>query len=182
MTDKNTPKPKKAAIKPKSLKNSPQKAPKKSVSKKTSATVCPGIIPQSDTEPKVWDTPNGKHPGGRPRKYQTVEEMQQLIDRFFAEADLKEEPYTITGLGLVLGLDRMQIIDYGKIDEFSSAIKEARLRVENYAEKRLFGSNATGPIFALKNFKWTDKQELEHSGKDGGAIEINIKRKSIDVE
>jgi hypothetical protein len=35
--------------------------------------------------------------GGRPLKFQSVKELQDQIDAFFANCDVKEEPYTITG-------------------------------------------------------------------------------------
>ncbi|RJR07952.1 hypothetical protein C4588_06285 [Candidatus Parcubacteria bacterium] len=69
-------KPKKAVIKPKRSKTDAQKVPKKSVSKKTSAVVSGKSVPQCGTTPiadsleiKTWDTPTGRHPGGRPSDY-----------------------------------------------------------------------------------------------------------------
>ncbi len=106
-------------------------------------------------------------PVGRPFKFQSVEEMQKLIDAFFADADDKEEPYTITGLALALDTTRKTLCEYQHDDEFSNTIKKAKARVENYAEKRLFTGQPTGPIFALKNFGWADQQQHELTGKDG---------------
>ncbi len=34
-------------------------------------------------------------------------------------------------------------------------------RIENIYEQMLFTRNPAGPIFALKNFGWRDKQEIE---------------------
>ena len=110
-------------------------------------------------------------PAGRPLKFDSVEELQKAIDVFFADCDSKEEPYTITGLALALDTSRRVLCEYEERDQFSNAIKRAKLRVENYCEKRLHtASSPTGPIFALKNFDWSDKVQNEHTGKDGGAI------------
>ncbi len=108
-----------------------------------------------------------KHPGGRPPKYKTKEEMQERIDKYFNECDNKHEPYTVTGLAMALDIDRRTLLNYSDKDEFFPTIKKAKLRVENYLEKRLINdSSTTGIIFNLKNnYDWKDKQEIEHSGK-----------------
>ncbi len=108
-----------------------------------------------------------KHPGGRPHKFQTLKDLEQAIDAFFKDCDKKGRPYTVTGLALALDTTRETLLDYEKnnpkLAEFSDAIKRAKLRVQNYAEIQLFGRNPTGPIFALKNFGWRDKQEIDHT-------------------
>lgn len=71
------------------------------------------------------------------------------------------ENATITGLALFLGFEsRQSIYDYEKNGDFSYTIKRARLHVENSYEKNLLSRNAVGAIFALKNFGWSDKQEI----------------------
>jgi len=108
-----------------------------------------------------------KHAGGRPPKYNTKEEMQEKIDKYFAECDKERDPYTVTGLAIALDIDRRTLLNYSEKDEFFPTIKKAKLRVENYLEKRLIkDSSTTGIIFNLKNnYDWKDKQEIEHSGK-----------------
>lgn len=102
-----------------------------------------------------------KHAGGRPPKYKTKEEIQVLIDNYFKQCDLNNEPYTVTGLALSLDMSRQDLINYSKKDEFVDTIKKAKMRVENYLEKRLINdSSCTGIIFNLKNnYGWRDKQE-----------------------
>lgn len=109
---------------------------------------------------------NEKHAGGRPPKYTNAEEMQEKIDKYFIECDVKNEPYTVTGLALALDVDRRTLLNYSEKDEFFPTIKKAKLKVENYLEKRLINdSSTTGIIFNLKNnYDWRDKQEIEHSG------------------
>ena len=107
-------------------------------------------------------------PGGRPLKFQSVEEMQEMIDAYFEKCDAEEEPYTITGLAIALGAtSRQTIINYEKRDEFFDTIKSAKLRVENYAEKQALTKNSAGAIFVLKNHGWTDKQEIDQTVQGG---------------
>ena len=104
---------------------------------------------------------------GRPALFNTVEDLEELIERYFAECDLTSKAPTITGLALHLGFEsRQSVYDYEKrSDEFSYTIKRSRLRVENSYEKHLLSNTATGAIFALKNFGWADKQEIDHTTK-----------------
>lgn len=73
---------------------------------------------------------------------------------------------TITGLALFLGFEsRQSFYDYEKKLDFSYTIKKARTFIENdYEELLKTQANPTGIIFALKNFGWKDKSELEMSG------------------
>lgn len=98
---------------------------------------------------------------GRPAKYKNKEELQEKIDKYFRECDEKEEPYTVTGLGLALDMSRQDLINYSNKEDFFDTIKKAKQKVENYLEKRLIkDSSATGIIFNLKNnYGWKDKQE-----------------------
>lgn len=120
---------------------------------------------------------------GRPSLFKTVEEIERKIEEyyFFIEGEFeimdyvnllgepdKKKVYTreaenpsITGLALYLGFEsRQSIYDYEKSGEFSYTIKRARLKIESAYEQALLTRNSTGAIFALKNFGWTDKQEV----------------------
>ncbi|WP_368658667.1 terminase small subunit [Metabacillus halosaccharovorans] len=113
---------------------------------------------------------------GRPLKFQSVEEMQEKIDAYFAECDKKEDPYTITGLALALNTSRQTLLDYqDKSDEYFDTLKKAKTKCENYAEKHLFkGKNGVvGAIFNLKNnYSWVDKQEIDN--KNSNNLNINL--------
>ena len=102
-----------------------------------------------------------KHAGGRPPKYNNAEEMQLKIDKYFLDCDNNNEPYTVTGLALALDMSRQDLINYSNKEEFFDTIKKAKLKVENYLEKRLIkDSSCIGIIFNLKNnYGWKDKQE-----------------------
>jgi len=82
-------------------------------------------------------------------------------------------PYTITGLAMALNTSRMTLLNYQKRDDYFYTIKRHKIKVENYAEARLFTGKATGPIFALKNFDWKDKSEQDLNVS--GPVKINIK-------
>lgn len=107
-----------------------------------------------------------KHEGGRPLKFSTPEEMQEKIDAYFAECEVKEKPKTMCGLALALGIDRKTLCNYSNKDEFFHTIKEARQIVEGQNEEMLISGkgSATGIIFNLKNnFGWVDKSEVDNN-------------------
>lgn len=129
-----------------------------------------------DTQPDL----NRPGFGGRPPIFATPEDMQEQIVGYFGGGMKKRQitigkgkdrmvidvPVpTITGLVLYLGFDsRQSFYDYEKKPEFSYTIKKARTFIENEYEEILATTGSPGAIFALKNFGWHDKTEIEHSG------------------
>ena len=136
-------------------------------------------------------TEKKKHPGGRPRKFKTVSEMDEAIESYFKACDSRmvavvvregknshieqindPAPYTVTGLSLALGIDRKTLLNYSdRCDEFGEeflpTIKRARERVHANLEHRMYDGKGYGPghIFGLKNnYGWKDVQQVEHSG------------------
>lgn len=108
---------------------------------------------------------------GRPLLFQSVEQLQSLIDKYFEECDATGEPYTITGLADSLDTDRATLVRYEHKDEFYNTIKKAKRKVERQFEKRsLKGEyNPTIAIFLMKNnFGYQDKVDLsvEHVEED----------------
>jgi hypothetical protein len=100
---------------------------------------------------------------GRPLKFENVEALQAAIDRYFT--DTSESEWTITGLALALDTSRETLMDYEHRDEFSDAVKRAKLKVENAYEKRNIKRGNGGDIFALKQFGWKDRREVDHTSK-----------------
>jgi hypothetical protein len=96
---------------------------------------------------------------GRPLKIETPEQMKKILNEYFETTE--ENKLTITGLCLALGLDKSTFYDYEKREEFKEIVRQARLIVENSYEISLRENGRTGDIFALKNFGWTDKQEID---------------------
>jgi len=122
---------------------------------------------------------NEKNPRGKPLKFKTVEILQEKIDDYFNTCDKQGEPYMITGLALHLDTTRETLCDYGRKDGYSDAIKKAKLKVESSYEKRLIKQGRSGDIFALKNFGWKDKQEVE--SKNITDIRHSIDPKSVEA-
>lgn len=122
---------------------------------------------------------------GRPLMYETPEEMQKVIDRYFKRCEghkkmkpdksgyicdkygvpllFDAKPPTITGLALALGLSgRQALLNYEGREDFVDTVTRAKSRVEEYAETRLFDKDgAAGAKFSLaNNFKgWAEKTE-----------------------
>lgn len=121
----------------------------------------------------MTDTEETPNLGGKPLAFPTVESLQTAIDAYFKQCDdsmlegatERYKPYTMSGLAVALGVDRNTILNYGKKDEYFRTVKEARARIEGFAEEKLYSSNVAGVIFNLKNnFGWKDKTEQELLG------------------
>ena len=48
------------------------------------------------------------------RKYESVGELQSVIEEYFDFCDENEKPYTMSGLALALGISRQTLINYSK--------------------------------------------------------------------
>lgn len=124
---------------------------------------------------------------GRPPKFKNAEELQNKIDAYFKNCpdkkqlvtkigDVVEIPMpTISGLCYYLGFEsRQSFYDYEKEEKFSYTIKRARLFIEKEYEQLLQGNNCTGAIFALKNFGWVDKTEVEQTNINKTPLAVEI--------
>lgn len=89
-----------------------------------------------------------------------------------------------TGLSLAaaasdLGIHRQRVYEWmERHPEFADTVKLAQVKRQAFLERRLLSAEAgpvvTSTIFALKNAgpeDWREKQEVEHTGKDGGPIQ-----------
>lgn len=105
----------------------------------------------------------------RPRHYNSPEEFDEMVDDFLNHCKESGNPITWTGLALHLGFAGRRCIDeYEKYDGFSHSVKRAKSLIENAYEKGLVTGNipAAGAIFALKNFQWKDKQEIDLTSRE----------------
>jgi len=112
---------------------------------------------------------------GRPVKYETVAQMESIIDRYFDECfvnafgtnlDSGELPEgyifmtediqpTVTGMALALNMTREGLIYYEGKADFADTIKKSKARIEAHLEQRLFGQSVAGVIFNLRhNYGW----------------------------
>lgn len=123
---------------------------------------------------------------GRPPFFNSPEELQLKIDEYFESGVKKKkvevgkppnrmvieiEVPTITGLCIFLGFEsRQSFYDYQEKPDFTYTIKRARLFIENEYEELLQTGNTTGAIFALKNFGWVDKTEVDQKTQHSGEM------------
>lgn len=129
-------------------------------------------------------------------KFKTVEELDRAIQNYFAKCDPHEtqalvetgrdakgnmlydtrniltgqKPYTMTGLGLAVGLSRQALLEYSQRDGFGDSIAMAKQRCEEYWEGLLASPYSNGAKFNLinnyrgKHQDWADKQEIGGPG------------------
>lgn len=100
----------------------------------------------------------------RPKLYKNVEDMEKIINKYFAECDEKDKPYTMSGLAYALDMDRKSLLNYSKDELFFPTIKKAKQKVEQQLEENALSgkANATFTIFNLKNnYAWQDKTEVQ---------------------
>jgi len=98
---------------------------------------------------------------------QSPAEIRILSEQYFLDCETAnpQKPITIPGLAYALGFSGTRTLHtYRNADshkEFHEEMNRAYLRVEQFNAEQLFGkgSNVAGPIFALKNMGWKDKEE-----------------------
>ena len=122
-------------------------------------------------------------PGGRPPKWESVEQLEELIEKYFEEcANHKKQivtkegeivevpdpkPLLIEGLVYHLNTNRQTLLDYQDKDQFSDTIKRAKKRIElDVVSRAMTGaSHGTVSIFYMKNnMGYKDQQEVAHTG------------------
>ena len=101
---------------------------------------------------------------GKPRQYKSPVAMQKKMDEYFEYCAVNQIPLSITGLCLTLGLTRQGLNKYADREEFVATVEMAKLKIENAYEMRMIERGNAGDIFAMKNFGWTDKKEVEQNG------------------
>lgn len=133
---------------------------------------------------------------GRKPKFKSPDEMQEKIEAYFKSCEgvlLKyddgkpvfnkygepviygEVPLTVTGLALALGFtSRRALLDYQAKPAYKAIIETAKLRIENYAERRLYDKDGmNGARFTLQNnFKDWDADKPHDDSKGGPAVAI----------
>ena len=105
-----------------------------------------------------------KHPGGRPLKFKSVEELEKKIQEYFDKCRDEDDIPTIAELAVYLDTSRQTLINYEEKEQFFDTIKKAKDMVLAIQEKAALkgGLNPTVWIFSAKNnFGYTDKVEVE---------------------
>jgi len=119
---------------------------------------------------------------GRPPAFNTPEELQAAILKYFREGVTEKEVIigsgskarkvkvpvpTICGLCFFIGFEsRQSFYDYEKKEGFTYTIKRARLFIESHYEELLQATGSTAAIFALKNFGWKDQQIIDQTVRE----------------
>lgn len=114
---------------------------------------------------------------GRPLKFVTPEDLIAPIESYLNSTPREE--YSVTGLAMVIGSKQL-LSDYEKREGFSEIVKEAKLIVENSYELSLRKNGRTGDIFALKNFGWSDNQDINLGGQKNNPVVTRIERHIVD--
>lgn len=115
------------------------------------------------------------NPVGRPPKFESPEEMKNMIEKYFKKCETTGEPKTILGLCNFLDIHRSTLGEYEDKEGFSNTVKKAKSICEQHVnEKALKGEyNATMAIFNLKNnFGWEDRKKQEIEGES--VINVNL--------
>jgi hypothetical protein len=127
---------------------------------------------------------------GRPPLFDSADELQLKIDGYFSgwinlekdDPKLKEAP-NIWGICLYAGMSYDAFADYEnglhdeRDSEFSGTIKNAKLRLLDFNAKHVL-THTAGVVFNTVNLTrkmkepWRNAQTNEHSGPDGGPIEL----------
>lgn len=114
-----------------------------------------------------------KNLGGRPSEFRPEygDELIRLMG---------EEGLSLSAAAAAMGFYRQRVYDWMEDrPEFEAQVRHAQGKRLEYLERRLMNTNmpaaqVTAMIFALKTadkHEWREKIDIEHTGKDGGAIE-----------
>lgn len=110
---------------------------------------------------------------GRPRIFETPEQLKTVINEYFDLCISSKERPLISGLVLYLGFcDKQSMLDMERNTDlnpvFSFMIKRARTAIEFIYERGLWNPmTVTGSIFALKQFGWLDQQSIAITDNSG---------------
>jgi len=94
-------------------------------------------------------------------------ELRILAEQYFEQCAARRVAITMPGLAFALGFSSTgSLSKYRKgegYEEFHEEMNRACLRVEQATAELLYDKrvNVAGPVFALKNMGWKDKEEKE---------------------
>ena len=153
-----------------------------------------------DKEPslKSLDPFNGV--SNQRRKFETPEKLQEAVNSYFNscfgpgyykgkpildaegnQAIIQREPFTVSGLARHLGIGRTTLMDYENFSkagliapEYAEIIVDAKLRIQEYAEKRLYDRDgSSGARFVLEaGFGWITQKEAKELKQNKKRLKI----------
>lgn len=110
-------------------------------------------------------------------KFDNKEKILATAEKYFTDCFEKNEPLTVTGLAMKLGITRGELVDFPKDHEYYRTVSRILLICENYAEKKIYSKDNKGAMFILKNLGWKDRDSDSSSlvpvGTQNFALIIN---------
>ena len=147
---------------------------------------------------------------GKPMRYDTPEKLQEAINSYFnscfgpgyykgkpildangEHVIVQTTPFTISGLARHLGINKTTLLDYdvnAKIGliprEYADIILDAKLRIQEYAEKRLYDRDgSSGARFVLEaGFGWITEKDRKDLKQNKKRIKIAQEKLKLDQE
>ena len=104
--------------------------------------------------------------GGRPPLFKSVKELEKCIDKYKQYLIDEKKPATMAGLAYYTGIDRKSLYNYSKKDKYFPTLKRFVSWILLSWEETAITDGKAGLIFLLKNYGYTDKQEIEHTHID----------------
>lgn len=105
----------------------------------------------------------------------TSKDGEPIFDKFGEPVIVGAKPLTVTGLAIALGFTtRQALLNYQGRGEYKAIIEAAKLKIENYAEMRLYDRDGwNGARFNLQNnFRAWDADKPAQEGKKAPSINI----------
>lgn len=108
----------------------------------------------------------------RPPKYETPEEMEEVINDYFknimdSTGKFFLRPPTVSGLAFHLDMSTRALLEYEKKDDFLPIITRAKRLCEYYLEEQAIVGNSRNPISLLSmNFGRHEKAQVDVNHKN----------------
>jgi hypothetical protein len=122
---------------------------------------------------------------GRPPKYETPEELEAIVEKYFAGLmDDKGErfirPPTVSGLAYALGMSTRSLLRYEGRDDFCPIVTRAKQVCELFLEETAIIGKSKNPISLLgMNFNRVERKEVDHGVTDDLADILVSARKRV---
>lgn len=115
-------------------------------------------------------------PGGRPKKFKSVEDIDERVKDYKKYIKDENSVPTMAGLAYYLEIDRQTLYNYAKNEEFFDTIKKYRDWVLMKIEENCAIRGHGGSIFLAKNYGYTDRQEVNVNTVEDDPITLAIKK------
>jgi len=114
---------------------------------------------------------NMKKKVGRGLAFKSVEELNSKLENYKEYLTKTGKPPTMAGLAYYLGIDRRTLYNYAEKAEFFHTIKNFRDWIMMTLEESAIEKGNGGIVFLLKNYGYTDQQNVDVTG----GVDLHIK-------